>query len=421
MKREPLERFLRDLGSLYQARRMYPSGNELVHRAAEKAAESLARVGHQVRVARVGPDIIVEDRALGEPPSSLRALLDALAGEGREALQIDAGATAGEFHAWMEGVIGGSEAVSPHIRTGSFALENGHAEAAHLTEAAAGYLSLTPGVQEAMRDLSGEQQGGLRRAREIVQAIATHLATGEELFNPIRGLKSHDDYTFTHALNVSVVAAALARALGLARGLVDLISLAALCHDVGKEKIPLAILNKKGTLDAEERAIMNRHPAEGASILLQLPEGVNPLLPVVAYEHHVGADGSGYPEHPRIGRAHPASLLVAVADVFDALRTTRSYQDPRSAANAFTVMLGLGREGVLYLPYLCVFARLTGLLRPGGRVGLSDGREAVVVEEGLLNPLEPVVETEEGELLGLGPTTPWIDKVHDSEGELPRG
>ena len=170
-------------------------------------------------------------------------------------------------------------------------------------------------------------------------AIVARLAIGRELFEPIRELKNFDDYTFTHALNVCVLSSALARALRVSEEMVNAIAMAALCHDLGKKEVPKEILNYKGPLEPNERLLMEKHPSFGARLLLDIPgvESTNPLLPVVAYQHHMGADQSGYPKiQGRLPQytLHFASLLVAVADVYDALRTVRPYRPALTVAKA---------------------------------------------------------------------------------------
>jgi len=419
--RDPLDHFLRDLAGLYRARRMYPSGNEQVQRAAEKAAASLSQWGKRVRIARLGEDLLAEDRTLEDPAPPLKSLMERLARAGREGVHIDPEAGAEELARWVECVLSGEVELwgGGHIRTGSLVLDRTEASATRLSQAAAGYLSLIPQVQETLADLSQEKAGGLTRAREIVSAIAARLAAGEELVNPIRDLKTHDDYTFTHALNVCVISAAMCRSLGLAKGLVDTVSLAALCHDVGKERVPAEILNKQGPLDPDEKIVMDRHPVEGASLLLNMPGGADPLLPIVAYQHHMGADGSGYPFRPSRRQTHPASLLVAVADVYDALRTVRAYQEPRSAAAALTVMIAQARAGSLHGDFLAVFAGILDILRPGHPVTLSDGRSARVRETQPRAPLRPTVELADGAMLHLSRCRePWIERIGEAPDSL---
>jgi putative two-component system response regulator len=102
--------------------------------------------------------------------------------------------------------------------------------------------------------------------------------------------------------------------------------LAGLLHDIGKTSIPLEILTKPGKLTDQERDVMNRHPSNGARLILRSEEDLD-LAAIVAYEHHIMIDGGGYPSM-RFGRScHRASHLVHVCDVFDALRTHRPYRD----------------------------------------------------------------------------------------------
>jgi HD-GYP domain-containing protein (c-di-GMP phosphodiesterase class II) len=103
------------------------------------------------------------------------------------------------------------------------------------------------------------------------------------------------------------------------------LTVAALLHDVGKQVIPKEILEKQAPFTEEEFRVMRMHTVEGARILLNTP-GVPELAPIVAYEHHVRGDGTGYPKMPPNWKLNLASRIVQMADVFDALRTTRPYR-----------------------------------------------------------------------------------------------
>ena len=111
---------------------------------------------------------------------------------------------------------------------------------------------------------------------------------------PLLELKRFDQYTTTHACNVSVLAMGLAERLGLGRQEVRSFGVAGLLHDIGKTRIPNEILVKPGKLTEAERHVMGRHPVEGARIVLERERGLG-LAAVVAYEHHVCIDGTGYP------------------------------------------------------------------------------------------------------------------------------
>jgi HD-GYP domain-containing protein (c-di-GMP phosphodiesterase class II) len=142
---------------------------------------------------------------------------------------------------------------------------------------------------------------------------------------PLQTLQSHDEYTATHITNVSVLTMALAEALGLAAPAVRQVGVASLLHDIGKMRIPASILNSTTRLSAEQLGVMREHPRIGARMLMATP-GLPPLAAIVAFEHHLQADGGGYPDVPAGWRINPASAMTHIADVYDALRTHRPYR-----------------------------------------------------------------------------------------------
>ncbi len=143
---------------------------------------------------------------------------------------------------------------------------------------------------------------------------------------PLLQLKEFDQYTTTHSLNVAVLAMGLAEHVGCSAAEVRAYGVAGLLHDIGKIRIPLEVLTKPGKLTDEEREMMNRHPVDGARIILQSDEDLD-LAAVVAYEHHIMLNGGGYPTMHYGRPCALASRLVHVCDVFDALRTRRPYRE----------------------------------------------------------------------------------------------
>jgi putative nucleotidyltransferase with HDIG domain len=196
--------------------------------------------------------------------------------------------------------------------------------------------------------LHGELREGqglhLVEAETVVQSLALAMRGDQEHLIPLLRLKSFDQYTTTHAMNVSVLAMALAEYLELRDSEIRAFGVAGLLHDLGKVTIPEDILNKSGRLTESEREVMNRHPAEGARIILETEENLD-LAAVVAYEHHIKLNGEGYPKlrHPR--RCHQASDLIHVCDVFDALRTHRPYREAWETERVLQyIERGAGRE-----------------------------------------------------------------------------
>jgi putative nucleotidyltransferase with HDIG domain len=166
----------------------------------------------------------------------------------------------------------------------------------------------------------------LLEAESIVRSLSIAMHGDQAFLLPLLQLKRYDQYTTTHALNVAVLAMALAESLGLSPREIRSFGTAGLLHDIGKVTIPEEVLNKPGKLSEKERQLMNRHPAEGARIILEGEERLE-MAAVVAYEHHICLNGSGYPHLVYERPCHRASDLVHVCDVFDALRTRRPYRD----------------------------------------------------------------------------------------------
>lgn len=187
---------------------------------------------------------------------------------------------------------------------------------------------------ETVRWMHGQLQAGsllpLAEVEAVVRSLSVAMHSNQAMLLPLLQLKDFDQYTTTHSMNVSVLAMALAETLGMGPEAVRGVGVAGLLHDVGKVKIPLEILTKPGKLTPEERDIMQRHPGDGARLMLASAEALD-LPAVVAYEHHIMLNGDGYPRLRFRRTCHEASLLVHVCDVYDALRTKRPYRDAWAA------------------------------------------------------------------------------------------
>lgn len=178
--------------------------------------------------------------------------------------------------------------------------------------------------------LHGEVKDGrelhMLEAEALVRSLTVAMHGDQAFMIPLLRLKRFDQYTTTHALNVSVLAMALSEFIGLTPKEVKNFGIAGLLHDLGKITIPDEILNKPGRLSEEERSLMNTHTTAGARIIMETEEHLD-LAAVVAYEHHIKLNGQGYPTLKYARSCHQASDLVHVCDVFDALRTNRPYRD----------------------------------------------------------------------------------------------
>ena len=157
-------------------------------------------------------------------------------------------------------------------------------------------------------------------------------------------LQGHDDYTVTHSLNVCILVVALAARIGLPENRVREAGLAAMLHDIGKEATPSDILTKPGRLEMDEFDMMKRHPVAGAKLLRRIDCGTE-LPMIVAFEHHIKYDRTGYPKIRTRVPLHVVSHMTQIADVYDALRSHRPYRPSIELERTLSIMKeGRGTE-----------------------------------------------------------------------------
>jgi putative nucleotidyltransferase with HDIG domain len=201
-------------------------------------------------------------------------------------------------------------------------------------DAAALHYSLMDEVQ-AVRWMNADVQQmrpvPVAEAEAVVRSLSVAMHGDQQMILPLLRLRDHDEYTTTHSMNVAVLTMALSEYLGFPQTDVRAFGVAGLLHDIGKVRIPRDILNKPGKLMEAERAVINRHPVDGARLLLDTERNLETAA-VVAYEHHLMHDGGGYPSLHYCRSCHSASRLAHVCDVYDALRTHRPYRDAWTSA-----------------------------------------------------------------------------------------
>jgi len=227
-------------------------------------------------------------------------------------------------------------------------------------------------------------------ARKIIDGLAKLVTQDRTSLMALTALKKYDNYTFTHMVNVSALAMAQARALNIEGALLREFGFAALMHDIGKVNTPLEVLNKPGKLEKDEFDVMKQHVVDGAHILRRTPE-MPALAPIVAFEHHLKQDLSGYPENIGNRRLNLCTMIVSIADVFDALRSNRPYRQGLATVRIRSIM---GEQGnpAFNQPLLKRFVNLLGLFPVGTLVRLSGDQVAVVTAEHPTDPFRPQVK-----------------------------
>jgi HD-GYP domain-containing protein (c-di-GMP phosphodiesterase class II) len=166
---------------------------------------------------------------------------------------------------------------------------------------------------------------------EMVQGFLQGMLRNVNPLRMLASLKSSDEYTFTHAINVCILTMAQAEALGIEGDLLHDIGVAASMHDAGKMFISDDVLNKPDKLTDDEWQHMRTHTIQGAQYILRL-SGIPKLAFLAALEHHIRYDGTGYPDLGKGWRPNIVSQIIAIADIFDAMRSRRPYKEPKPDA-----------------------------------------------------------------------------------------
>jgi putative nucleotidyltransferase with HDIG domain len=193
-------------------------------------------------------------------------------------------------------------------------------------------------------EVNDREEIPLLEAESIVRSLSVAMHGDSQMLLPLLQLKEFDQYTTTHALNVSVLSMGLAEFMGLSPREVRAYGVAGMLHDLGKVRVPKDILTKPGKLTPEEWSLMRSHTVEGARLILQSDQKLD-VAALVAFEHHIMINGGGYPDRHFRCDCHKASTLVHVCDVYDALRTKRPYRDAwEPAATLAYIERGIATE-----------------------------------------------------------------------------
>ena len=258
-------------------------------------------------------------------------------------------------------------------------------------------------TKEVVSSVRMGKSASVKKVKRAVQGIVDQVLQNEVSITGLTTIRDYDDYTFVHSVNVTIFSVSLGKRLGLTKLQLYDLGLAALFHDVGKSRVPHDVLNKEGGLSEDEWRIMQSHPWLGVLVLFGLRGyGEIPYRPmIVAYEHHMKIDLTGYPSSIRPRQMSMFSKIIAVADAFDAATSRRVYQTtPLQPADVLREMWENPRRG--QDPVLVkAFINLTGIY-PVGTCVILDSYEVALIhapnpDPAMINrPTVRVVMTPEG-------------------------
>jgi putative nucleotidyltransferase with HDIG domain len=346
---EQMDKAMLALQAAAAGRSLYGADHPAIARqldlAAQMLGDMLAKVA-ELKLVCLDNTLLFQDGKLPSCDQLTAALIPRLVAHGIEWMEFRSGLTRAQLQALLEQLERPHEQSTrigtPHIHVGIVGRALDEPPPPSIISA----LERADQLEQLQRIWDGLRTGDPpdERLGEIVENIRLAVVVGADICKQLALVKSHDEYTFVHTVNVGILSAALGEAIGMGSKQVFELTLAALLHDVGKQEMPQEILNKAGKLDDDERKQIERHTVDGAAMLFA-NHGVPEVAPIVAYEHHANIDGTGYPRLARNRRPHLASQIVHIADVFDALRTNRPYRAALDEPTVLKILLeGSGKS-----------------------------------------------------------------------------
>lgn len=255
---------------------------------------------------------------------------------------------------------------------------------------------------------TGITQNATAQVKKVVGDIVEEIIENKDVMVNMIDLKSYDNYTYYHSVNVGVLSIVVGVAAGMDHTELYQLGLGALLHDIGKVFIDKKIIDKAGPLTPEEFAQVKRHPKIGYEYLLKayLDLPVTALMGIL--QHHERMDGSGYPDGLSADDISPFGRIIAIADVFDAMTSDRPYRPAMMPSEVMEYLMG--GAGTLFDPDLIyLFTRKVAAFPLGTCVRLSNGLTGIVVENYEDCCLRPKVKV----LSRVGNSPSYLDLKND--------
>jgi HD-GYP domain-containing protein (c-di-GMP phosphodiesterase class II) len=242
-------------------------------------------------------------------------------------------------------------------------------------------------AQQVMEAFKNSGEADIEAGSNAVEGIVESVSRNANALLAISKLRTQDDYTFLHCINVATTAVIFAKHLGYEDTALHTVGLAGFFHDLGKMEIPLEILNSPRRLTEKEFAVMRNHPTIGYKHLKNIPD-LSDLVIRGALEHHERINGKGYPDGKKGDEIGPAGKILAIVDVYDALSSRRVYKDPMAPHSSLGLLYCMRGED--FVPELVErFIQCVGIYPPGSLVQLNDHCLAVVAQVDPAEPLRP--------------------------------
>ncbi len=233
-------------------------------------------------------------------------------------------------------------------------------------------------VDQIFQDVRMGEIPSSEEAIKVVKDMAQLTMTEPHAMMALSMLKDYDNYTFTHSVNVSVLALAVGRACDISEEQLKTLGLGGLLHDLGKLRVDVNIITKPGRLTDAEFDAIKEHPGFGAEIIKEM-EDVTPEVMQIVHGHHLRYDRTGYPQDASGNIVSPLVEMAAIADAYDAMTTLRSYQRPFTPRKAIARMKEISGSS-LHPEFVTSFIESLGAYPVGSLVRLDNNEIGLVIK-----------------------------------------
>lgn len=230
----------------------------------------------------------------------------------------------------------------------------------------------------------------IKNTLTAITEIVEYLIDNKEIDSSyLLELKTFDNYTYIHSLNTCVLALFFGIQMGYSKAMLIDLGVGAMLHDIGKTRIPVEVLNKRGKLTLEEYNIIKKHPEIGYCILENVKD-ISDRSKLIVLEHHERIDGKGYPNNLLKEEIHKFSKITCISDVYDAIVSDRVYRKGYAANEAYEFILG-GGGNFFDINLVEVFRENFSIYPLGACLLLSNGIEGFVIGHNKGFPDRPII------------------------------
>ena len=421
------------LYALRRAQRFYPQEHPAVEQAVDEFAAILAQFhdeGVDVPITFYDDELLLGEQLLAEDSVLFDQLIRDMTAIGAGNVVFARGVTRSEIQQFARIISLDPEVVTDQGGVSAMAIEAGltrivvsgvavYREPAEIKDedgkklAREAYSNALDLMRELERLIRANQVINVPRVKGTVRSLIENVLNNRYATLELVGLKSFDEYTFYHSVNVAILSLALGSMITHDFRFLSTLGVSALLHDVGKMTVDLNVLNKPGPLTSEEWAQIRQHPIFGAENTALTP-GLDKAATVIVLEHHMRFDLTGYPQRIPMKKQHLASRIVAVADAYDAMTSRRTYSAARPQDDAVVTLIK-NADTALDPTLVRLFVSLMGLYPPRSVVLLSSGETGIVISP---NPHEVslprvrIIAAAGGEMV----TPVDVDLTDDAEG-----